>query len=171
MVSRTKTTLTALISIGLFAVPALAADLDTTALLDIVEGITVTEGTALNFGDVALNDGTMTVATDGGITDPDFLSFDAANVSQGIFTIGAIAGSAYDIAITETIPVVGVILDNFTINIDGGADEAGANTFVGVTLSAASSTLYLGGDITIDSATASLGANQTIGYQVSVNFN
>jgi len=171
MVSRTKTTFTALILTGLFAIPAGAADLDTSALLDIVEGITVTEGTALNFGDVALNNGTMTVATDGGVTDPNFLSFDAANVSQGIFTIGAIAGSAYDISITETVPVVGVILDNFTINIDGAADEVGANSFVGVTLTAASSTLNLGGDLTVDSATASLGANQTIGYRVSVNFN
>ena len=139
--------------------------------MDIVEGISVTQTTALNFGDVALNNGTLSVATDGGITDPDFLSFDAASVSQGIFTINAVAGSAYDVAITETAPVVGVILDNFTINIDGGADEAGANTFVGVTLSAASSVLNLGGDITIDAATASLGSNQTIGYRVSVNFN
>lgn len=156
---------------GLFAFPAGATDLDTIALLDIVEGITVIETTALNFGDVALNNGTMTVSTTGAVTDPDFLSFNAADVSQGIFTISAIAGSAYDITIIETAPVVGVILDNFTINVDGAADEAGANTFVGVILSAATSTLNLGGDITIDSLAASLGANQSIGYRVSVNFN
>lgn len=171
MGSRTKTTLTTLILAGLFAIPAGAADIDTSALLDLVEGITVTETTALNFGDVALNNGTLTVSTAGAVTDPNFLSFDATNVSQGIFTIGAIAGSAYDITVIENVPVVGVTLDNFKINIDGAADEAGANSFVGITLSAASSTLNLGADVTIDALTASLGDNQTIGYRLSVNFN
>jgi len=171
MDSRTKTTLTTLIFTALIAIPALATDLDTTAILDIVEGITVTETSALNFGDVALNTGTMTVGTDGAVTDPDFLSFDAATVSQGVFSINAIAGNAYDIVITENVPAVGLILDNFQINIDGGADEAGANSFIGVTLSAATSTLNLGADITVDALTASLGDGQTIGYQVSVNFN
>ncbi len=167
----TKTTIFGLILCGMFTVPAGATDLDTTAILDIVEGITVAETSALNFGDVALNNGTLTVGTDGAVTDPNFLSFDAANVSQGIFSIGAIAGSAYDIAILENVPAVGLTLDNFKVNIDGGADEAGANTFVGVTLSAASSALNLGADLTVDSATASLGDNQTIGYRVSINFN
>ncbi len=171
MNSRTKTTLTTLALTALIAIPAGATDLDTNAILDIVEGITVTESSALNFGDVALSSGTMTVSTNGTITDPDYLSFDAATVSQGVFSINAIAGNAYDIAITEVVPAVGLTLDNFKINIDGGADEAGANTFVGVTLSAAVSDLNLGADITVDASTASLGDNQTIGYRVSVNFN
>ena len=160
-----------LMTIGLMALPAGAADLDTLALLDIVEGITITETTALNFGDVALNNGTLTVGTDGTTTDPNFLSFDPTNVSQGIFTIAAISGSAYDISLLENVPVAGLTLDNFRINIDGAADEAGANTFVAVVLSNASSTLNVGADLAIDSATASLGDGQTIGYRVTVNFN
>ena len=77
-----------------------------------------------NTGDVALNDGTITIGTTGSVTDPNFLSFDATNASQGIFTVTAIAGSGYDISLLENVPVVGLTLDNFHINIDGGADEA-----------------------------------------------
>ncbi len=171
MVFQTKAIFSVLLMMGSLAISAEAADLDTTALLDIVEGITVHETTALNFGDVALNDGTLTVSTAGTVTDPSFLSFDATNVSQGIFSVNAIAGSAYDISISENVPVVGIVLDNFKINIDGAADEAGANTFVGITLGAATSVLNLGADITVDATTASLGDNQTIGYRISVNFN
>ncbi len=171
MFARTRTTLMILLFTGLLAFPAGAVDLDTSALLDIVEGITVTEITALNFGDVALNTGTLTVATSGGLTDPDFLSFNATNVSQGVFTIDAISGSGYDITLIENAPVAGLILDNFQINIDGAADEAGANTFVGVVLVNSSSTLNIGADLTVDAATAILGDNQTIGYRISVNFN
>ena len=167
-----KTTLfPALLLIGLLAGAAGATDLDTFALVDIVEGITLTETTAMNFGDVALNDGTLTINTDGTVTDPGFLSYDGALASQGIFNVLAIAGSAYDISLLENVPVVGLVLDNFRINIDGGADEAGSDTFVGVTLANASSTLNVGADLTVDSATAVLGDNQAIGYRVTVNFN
>ena len=155
----------------LLALPAVAVDLDTLALVDIVEGITITEVTALNFGDVALNDGTISVGTAGTVTDPNFLSFDATNASQGIFTVTAIAGSAYDISLIENVPVVGLTLNNFHINIDGGVDEAGADNFIGVILVNQSSTLNLGADLTVDAATASLGDNQTIGYRLSVAFN
>jgi Domain of unknown function (DUF4402) len=171
MFSRKQTIPLALVITGLLAAPAAAADLDTLALVDIVEGITITEVTALNFGDVALNNGTITIGTAGTVTDPNFLSFDATNVSQGVFTVNAIAGSAYDINVIENVPAVGLTLDNFRINIDGGADEAGVNTFVGVTLANQASTLNLGADLTVDSATASLGDGQTIGYRISVNFN
>ncbi len=157
--------------ITLAAVSAWAVDLDTFAYVDIVDGVTITETTALNFGDVALNDGTISVDTGGLINDPDLLSYDASSASQGVFSITCIAGSAYDVTITETIPVVGLILDNFQIRIDGAADEAGANTFVGITLSNAVSALEIGADLTVDAAAASIGDNQTIGYRLQVNFN
>ena len=171
MFSRIQKTLITLVIGGLLAAPAGAADLDTLALVDIVEGITITETTALNFGDVALNNGTITIGTAGTVTDPNFLSFDATAASQGIFTVTAIAGSAYDIDLIENVPAVGLTLNNFHINVDGGADEAGADNFVAVILANQSSTLNIGADLTVDAATASLGDNQTIGYRISVNFN
>ena len=171
MFRRTTTTLAALMTFGLLAIPAGATDLDSFALVNIVEGITITEQTALNFGDIAMNSGTVTVTTAGTVTDPDFLSFDATNVNQGVFGLSVIAGSAYDISLVENAPVVGLTLDNFQINIDGAANEAGANSFLGVTLTNALSTLNVGADLTVDAATASLGANQSIGYRLSVNFN
>ncbi len=171
MFARTTPTLLILLFTGMMALPAAAVDLDTLALLDMVEGITVTETSALNFGDVAMSNGTLSVSTAGAVTDPSFLSYDPASVSQGIFTVSAIAGNAYDISLLETVPTAGLILDNFILNIDGGADEAGSDNFVGVTLVNASSVLNIGADLTVDAATASLGDNQTIGYRVTVNFN
>ena len=165
------TLLPGLILMSLLAGSAAATDLDTVALVDLVEGITITETAALNFGDVAMNDGTLTINTDGTVTDPGFMSFDAALASQGIFNVVAIAGSSYDISLLENVPVVGLTLDNFRINIDGGADEAGSDTFVGVTLANVTSVLNVGADLTVDTATASLGDNQQIGYRVTVNFN
>jgi hypothetical protein len=171
MFSRMSSAISLFMITGLLAMPAAAVDLDTVAWVNVVEGITITEVTPMNFGDVALNTGTITLNTDGTLTDPDFLSFDAASVSQGIFTLSVIAGSSYDINIVENVQVVGLTLDNFQINIDGAANIAGANNFLGVNLPNAISTLNLGGDLTVDAATASLGDNQSIGYRVSVDFN
>ncbi len=74
-------------------------------------------------------------------------------------------------SLAENVPTLGLVLDNFHVNIDGGVDEAGADNFLGVTLTNASSTLNVGADLTVDSATATLGANQTIGYRLTVIFN
>lgn len=171
MFPRMSTALITLTMTSLLAFPAAATDLDSFALVDIVEGITIIETTALNFGDVALNTGTITVTTAGTITDPDFLSFDATNVSQGVFTLSVIAGNAYDIDLVENLPVPGLTLDNFRINIDGGANVAGSDNFTAVTLSNQLSTMNVGADLTVDAASASLGDNQSIGYRISVNFN
>ncbi len=171
MFPRMALSLTTLLIIPLAAIPAGALDLDTNAFVDIVEGITIGETLAMTFGDVALNDGTITINTDGSVSDPNLISFDATGASQGAFSITSIAGGAYDIVVLETIPVAGLLLDNFQISIDGAGDEAGSDTFVGVTLTNAVSTLDVGGDLTVDSALAVVGDNQSIGYRVQVNFN
>lgn len=171
MISSKKVTGLLILAVGLWASTAGAVDLDTVAYVTMVEGITIVEDTALNFGDVALNDGTVTIGTDGSVTDPNFISYDATNVSQGIFTVTAIAGGTYDISLMENIPVVGLLLNNFHLSIDGGADEVGTDTFLGVTLANQISAFNIGADLTVDSANAVLGANQTIGYRLTVNFN
>ena len=71
----------------------------------------------------------------------------------------------------ENVPVAGLTLQNFRVNVDGGVDEAGVNNFIGVVLPNQSSTLNVGAELFVDAATASLGDNQTIGYRVTVNFN
>jgi hypothetical protein len=165
------TLLMTLCIIALTAVSVHAMDLDTTAFVDIVDGISITETTPLHFGDVALNDGTISVDTGGIVSDPNTISFDPSAASQGLFAVTSIAGGVYDISLAETIPVVGLLLDNFQISIDGAADEVGANSFVGVTLINAISALEVGADLTVDSAAASVGDNQAIGYRLQVNFN
>jgi Domain of unknown function (DUF4402) len=171
MFPRMKTTFFTMMMTGMLALPAVAVDLDTNALLDIVEGITVVQTTALNFGDVAMNDGTITVSTVGTLTDPNFISYDGTNISQGVFDVTAIAGATYNIDLVETVPAVGLLLENFRLNIDGAPDEVGVDSFIGVTLPNQNTTMNVGADLTVDSATATLGDNQTIGYRIAVNFN
>jgi len=171
MFSKMNLSLMTLCIFVLASVSAQALDLDTSAFVDIVDGITITEVSALHFGDVALNDGTISIGTSGAVSDPDLLSFDATGSSQGVFSITAIAGASYDISLTETIPVVGLTLDNFKLSVDGAADEAGAGTFAGLTLANAITGLEMGADLTVDAAAASVGDNQAIGYRLQINFN
>jgi hypothetical protein len=171
MFPRISTSLTALMLVGLVAFPAVAADLDSFAYVTIVDGITIVETTALDFGEIALADGTITVTTAGAVLDPDFLSFSSVTASQGIFELTVVPGGSYDISLLENVPAAGLTLNNFQINIDGGADEVGSDNFLGVTLPNQISDLNVGADLTVDALNASLGANQTIGYRISVNFN
>ena len=65
-----------------------AVDLVTSATVDIVEGITVAQTQALNFGVLVLNNGTVIVsAEDGSTTDASFLISDATNIAQGVFEL------------------------------------------------------------------------------------
>ncbi len=171
MVNNGRLTISFCLIVILLAQTAAAVDLDVVAHVEIVEGIVLVEDTAINFGEVALADGTVTVPTDGNVSDPDFISFDATNVSAGIFTVTATAGATYDITLVENVPVVGLALDIFRLSIDGGADEAGSDIFPGIVLAAQISTFDIGADLMVDQATASVGPGQTIGYRFTVDFN
>lgn len=147
---------------------AFAVDLSTNALVNVVEGLSIVQGTALNFGDVVLNNGDVVIAAeDGTTTDADNLILDDTNISQGIFTVTGL--TAFDIQVNCTVgaPVAGLTLSAFTADwADAGAEAAVPATR---TMAADSEQLEIGATLTVDRTTAALGA-QSLPYTVSVTF-
>lgn len=146
---------------------AFAVDLSTNALVEIVDGIAITEVTPLNFGRLALADGTATIAaTDGALTETANITVNGSNAEQGVFDVTSINGADVTAsAVAGAIPA-GLTLDNFTFSWDGGAAAAG------FTMNATNVLLEVGADLTIDAANAAVtGGQANLPYTLSVVFN
>jgi hypothetical protein len=148
-----------------------AVDLSTNAQVDIIEGITIAQTQALNFGVLVLNNGTVVVsAEDGSTTDASFLISDATNIAQGVFDVTSTVGSGLSVTCTAGTQPSGITLDTFTADwVDAGAEGAVPQTR---TLAAATEQLEIGASITIDrtQATATSGTPANLPYTVSVTF-
>jgi len=152
------------------AAPTLAIDLVTNGHVEIVDGITVSQTTGLNFGVLSLNSGAVTVAAaDGAITDPNNLMADNTNVSQGVFSVTGIAGSDLTAAIAAGAMPVGITLSTFTIDwADAGAEGPAPRDR---TLAADIEIVEVGATITVDRATASVtGSPAALPYTLSVTY-
>ena len=144
-----RTTSLCLVLLLTLATAAGAVDLATNALVEIVEGVAIAQTTALNFGVLARNNGTVTVAAaDGAVTDAQNLVVDATSISQGVFMINSQAGA--DLAVNCTV----------------GAMPAG------ITLAADDENLEVGATITVDRTTVALtgGTPANLPYTVSVTY-
>ena len=145
-----------------------AIDLVTSASVDIIEGITVAQTQALNFGVLVLNNGTVIVAAaDGATTDTDFLISDATNITQGTFDVTSTIGSDLSVTCVAGTPPTGITLDAFTASWAAGVEAA---VPVSSTMVAATEEVEIGASITIDRTTASTGAAVSLPYTVSVTF-
>ena len=145
-----------------------AVDLVTNAQVDIIEGITVAQTAALNFGVLVLNNGTVVVAAaDGAATDTDNLISDATNIAQGVFDVTSTVGSDLSVTCTSGSQPAGITLDTFTASWAGGA-EAGVPVLA--TLAAATEEVEIGASITIDRTVAVAAAGVSLPYTVSVTF-
>ncbi len=145
-----------------------AVDLVTSASVDIIEGITVAQTAALNFGVLVLNNGTVIVAAaDGATTDASFLISDATNISQGTFDVTSTVGSDLSVTCTSGTQPTGITLDAFTASWAGAAQGA---VPVNATMAAATEEVEVGASITIDRTTASTGTSVSLPYTVSVTF-
>jgi len=153
------------------ALPASAVDLATNGLVDIIEGITLTQTSGLNFGVVVLDNGSLTIlAADGSYTDNDNLVYDNTNISQGIFTIDSTAGVDITVDCAAGTQPVGLILNAFTADwADAGAEGACPQDR---TMAAASEVLEIGATLSIDRTTAVVtgGTPADLPYTVSVTF-
>ncbi|MBD3222964.1 DUF4402 domain-containing protein [bacterium] len=147
---------------------AFAVDLSTNALVTIVEGLSVTESTALNFGELALNSGTVIVAAeDGSTTDASSLITDAASVSQGVFAVVGLTGWDIQVDCTAGAMPAGLTLSAFTADwADAAAEGAVPQTR---TMAADSENVEIGASLAVDRTTATTGAAQ-LPYTVSVTF-
>ena len=148
-----------------------AVELITNAQVDIIEGITIAQTGALNFGVLVLNNGTVVVsAEDGSTTDASNLISDGTNIAQGVFDVTSTSGSDISVTCTSGTQPAGIVLDAFT------ADWVGADTEAAVpvsrTLAAATEEVEIGASITIDRTTAEAtsGTPVNLPYTVSVTF-
>jgi hypothetical protein len=148
-----------------------AVDLVTNAQVDIIEGITIAQTQALNFGVLVLNNGSVVVAAeDGSTTDADNLISDATNIAQGVFDVTSTVGADITVTCTAGTQPAGITLDTFTADWAGaGAEGAVPQTR---TLAIATEELEVGATITIDrtQAAATSGTPVNLPYTVSVTF-
>lgn len=167
---KTLKTLTILAVALSFASGAQAFDLVTSAAVEIVEGITITEVTGMDFGQVADHDGDLVLATNPAspMTDGDFISFDPTGYTPGIFTVDSIAGADVNASFVDAADVAGLTLSAWTISLDGGSTDEG--TIASITQIAAQDTWNIGATLTVAAATAVVGA-ATPGYTITVTLN
>ena len=148
---------------------AAAFDLDTTADITIVEGVTVTETTALDFGEVADKDGTLVLNTDGTVTDANLISVPTGTPVAGVFSVASVAGAAVTAAFTDNSAIAGLAMATMVISQDGGnTDEAALNNIV---LPLATSTWNMGLSLTVDAANLVVLGAQTLDFRLAVTLN
>ena len=164
---KTLKTLTVLTLVTLTATSAFAFDLPTTAAVEVVEGLTITQLTGMDFGQVADFDGVLVLATDPTtpLTDGDHISFDPAGYTPAIFEVTSIIGATLNATITDTDAADGLALSVFKVSLNaGGADEA---DITAITQVAGTDTWHVGCTLTVDADAALLGATD-VDYNVNV---
>jgi hypothetical protein len=163
-------TLTILALVALTATGAQAFDLATTAVVEVVEGITVTETTAMDFGSVALYDGNLVLSTNPAtaMTDVDFISYDPTGYTPGVFSVVSIAGASLNASFVDGDGADGLDVGTFTISLDAGLTDQALIT--AITQVAATDTWNVGCTLTVDSAEAVLGV-AAVGYTMTVVLN
>ncbi len=163
-------TLTILAVVALTATSAFAFDLPTTAAGEVVEGITVTQTTGMDFGQVADFDGALVLATDPAtaMTDVAHISFDPTGYSPAVFSVTSIIGATLNATFTDTDGADGLALSAFTVSLDAGTNDEADIT--AITQVAGTDTWNVGCTLTVDEATALVGA-ASVGYNVNIVLN
>lgn len=155
----------------LFATPGLAIDLATNAHVVIVEGIAISQTTALNFGVIARNSGTLTIGpSDGAAVDPDNLVIDATDLNQGVFSVDSQTGANLVVSIAAGAMPAGLTLSAFMADWgDAGAPSGMPSTR---TLLTDIEVLEIGATLTVDRTTVALtgGTPANLPYTVSVTY-
>jgi hypothetical protein len=165
-------TFLALLCLGmLLAQPAASIDLVTFGVVEIIEGITFSQTTRLDFGVLVLNDGTLVVqAQDGGYVDANNLVADATPISQGIFSVESVAGCTLEVDCAAGAQPPGLSLGSFTA--DWAETDTEGPTPHARTLVADIEVLEIGASLTIDRtvATPTGGTTVELPYTVTVVF-
>jgi len=151
-----------------FTSSALAVDLNTNAVVDIVEGIVLAETQAMDFGSLSLNDGAVVLAAAGTYTDANSLMFDDTSVAAGDFTITSVAAADVTVTLTAGAPPAGLALTAFTVDVAAGTTTGASPQ--GHTMVADTDALLVGCTLTVTKATATVADDQNIPYTVGVVF-
>jgi hypothetical protein len=149
-----------------------AVDLVTNAQVDIVEGLSVSQTQALNFGVLVLNNGNVVVdAEAGAATDADNLIFDNTDIAQGVFDVTSVNGADITATCTAGAQPAGITLADFVADWDD-ADSEGAVPQTHTVDATGSAQLEIGATISIDRTQAAVtgGTPVNLPYTVSVTF-
>jgi len=151
---------------------ASAITLPTNALVDIVEGIIITEVTPLNFGVLVKNPGVVVIDALGVLDDTDgHLVITNTNVSEGVFTVDSSVAAAIQVVCTAgASPPAGMTLSLFTASWEGAAEAAAVTGTPALhTQVAAQDDLGIGATLTLTGAVVVANA-VNIPYNVVVTF-
>ena len=161
----------AVVLLGL-AGSAAAVDLVTFAVVDIVEGITVTQTTPLNFGVLVKNDGVVVItAQDGSYTNADNIVIDGSSIAQGVFVVDSAPGADIEVACSAGAMPPGLALSAFTASWDNGADAVAiVGTPATHTIVGASVGLEIGATLTVTGNTVAVANAVQLPYTVAVTF-
>ncbi len=163
-------TLTVLALVALTATSAMAFDLPTTAAVEVVEGISIAQTTGMDFGQVADFNGALVLSTDptAAMTDVAHISFDPTGYTPAVFTVTSMIGATLNATITDTDATDGLALATFKVSLNGGtSDEA---DITDITQLAGTDTWNVGCTLTVDAATAVVGA-ASVAYNLNVVLN
>lgn len=141
---------------------ATAADFNQDGVVDVYTALAVTETTELDFGTVSDNDGTVTLDTSDTISsDPNGIHA-GGTVATGDYTITGEANQSVAVVLTGS-TANGLTLGNFT------TDQADLNN---VSLGGGGSVvLAIGGDLTVNAASASPGTDQALNFTLGITYN
>jgi Mat/Ecp fimbriae major subunit len=154
---------TALVAVTIGATSANAATATANATANIVQAITITETSDLDFATIVPGAAASTVAVS---------SAGVRNCGAGLTCSGTHSAGAFSVTGTASMPVVYGV--DASTSLTSGANSM---TLTGLTLSAAGGTLSVGGTATFSvGGTLNVGANQAAGvyngtYNVSANYN
>ena len=156
--------------VAMAATGAQAFDLVTTAAVEIVEGVTASETTGMDFGQVADHDGALVLSTDptAAMTDASHISFDPTGYTPAILDVTSIIGASLNASFTDAGDVAGLALGTWTVSLDGGSTDEGDIT--DITQITSADTWNVGATLTVTAATAVVGA-ATPGYTITVVLN
>jgi hypothetical protein len=155
--------LVAAMTLGMAGI-ALAVDTDFNAVVDVVQALTVTEDTQLDFGAVADNDGVIILGTGDAITS-DASGIASGTPASGDFTITGTPGVTVTVGITIGSPGTGLTMSDVT--------TSPANvTTASQTLDGATGefSFIMGATLTVDGDTAAVGDDQTLPFTISVTY-
>ena len=162
--------LTILTFVAITTTSAMAFDLPTTAAVEVVEGITITQTTGMDFGQVADFNGNLSMDPNPNVamTDPNHISFDPTGYTPAIFLVTSIIGTTLSATINDTDATDGLTLSNFTISLNAGISEEA--DLADITQVAGTDTWHIACDLNVNATTATVGAH-AVAYNLNVVLN
>jgi hypothetical protein len=141
-----------------------AAELITSAVVDVVDGVEITETTQMNFGVLANSAGAVVInPLDNTYTDAAFIVWNNTAITRGEFTVESVVGIEVTASVTPGVMPTGLDLATFTFRWDGTTPVSTAN----YTMETRTVPLYIGATLTLD-ATATLATAVDLPYTLEV---